>query len=138
MEQMTRLADGRIFYGSHECRDIEDAYIMFRNDYNSSQGRRRNRKLNTMMSRKERMHGWGMFIDGVPEPPEELRDRKVPSRLLGIVATGYCRSIGSWDLPDLDEETLYDYLDWLCAHGNGNLRLLGRGDGSGRTTIKNR
>lgn len=133
MEEMT-LRNGTIYYGDKACASADSAYKLFRNDYNASVGRRRNRQLNRIGTRKDRTRGWGAYYDVAVEPPAGYEGVMVPSRLMGIVATAYCRMIGSWDIPDMSEEDTEKFMDWICSHGNRNLRLVGRNEKSGRTS----
>lgn len=137
MEQIVRR-DGRIYYGERVCRDADDAYCRFRNEYHESLGKRAYYRLNRIGQRKERIHGYG-FVLGEPlrNPEAETGGgRRVPVRLLGLVAGSYCRILGGWDIPDLDEQEFDRWFDWAFSEGSGALMLVGRKDKSGRTDKK--
>lgn len=131
MEQIVKR-DGRIYYGEQLCRDADDAYCHFRDEYHRSLGKRAYERLNRLGQRTERVHGYGFVFS-------EQLDRggvrvSAPVRLLGIVEGAYCRGFGGWNLPDYTEEEFEQWFDWAFSKGSGALRLVGRNDKAGRTS----
>lgn len=128
MEQITRKEDG-IYYGNKLCRDADEAYELFRNDYHEWLGKRAYRRLNRVGSRKERVHGFGFCFDGGIERPAFYHDvhRRVDTRLLGLVCGSYCRKLGGWDIPDCVGDVEYDeWIDWALSDRSGAIRLVGK------------
>ena len=62
-----------------------------------------------------------------------FRYGRIRARLLGIVGIAYCRMIGLWDQPDIDEEEYDDWLDWLLGYNSRVLYLVGIKQKAGRT-----
>lgn len=133
MEQIVKR-DGKIYYGSVECLNADDAYRKFRDDYNVALGKRYYQRLGRLGARKERVHGFGFVYDGEPDLPG-VTGGLVPTRLLGIAAGAYCRMLGSWDIPGgMDEDEFWLWFQWAFRKNGGAVRLVGRKDKAGRTS----
>lgn len=132
MEQITKKY-GRYYYGEEECENADACYRRFRADYHRSIGKAVKLRLNKSGSRKERIHGYGCYFSN---PGKVLScahwTGRVRYRILGITGISYCRIIGSWDMPELTEEEVDHWLDWLFLAGNKALLLTGKRKGSGR------
>lgn len=145
MEQITRK-DGEIYYGNTKCVGLygtaaDDAYRMFRDDYNEAQGRKAFSRLNRLGQRTERVRGHKSYCsDEIREGwrSNPFPDKRVRCHLMGIVSTGYCWSIGLWDMPDIDDDRFSEYLLWLFSEGGGTLTFAGRRSKSGRTSVRRR
>ena len=135
MEQIVRK-DGEVYYGSRRCRDVDDAYCRFRDDYHVSLGKLAYYRLNRIGRRQERIHGKGFeFSHPVSfERHDGGACGTVAVRLLGIVATSYCRVVGGWDVPCETEEEFWEWFDWAFSRGSRSLRLVGRNEKAGRTS----
>lgn len=134
MEQIIRK-DGRIFYGEIRCSDADDAYCRFRADYHASIGREAFLRLNRLGQRTERIHGYG--FDFVQEQiPVRREVGRIKAYMLGLVGTSYCRGVGRWDLPceALDDDSAWEFIDWIFSRRSGALRTVGIKDKSGRTS----
>lgn len=129
MEQITKR-DGKFYYGTQRCQSADDAYRKFRTAYHEELGKRVFRRLDKPL-RRERVHGFGFRFSG---DSREFTGKSVPCRLLGMVGIAYCRIVGCWDFPDIDEEELEKWLDDVFAYGSKALRLVGRKDKAGRTS----
>lgn len=134
MEQITRK-DGIIHYGNIPCRSADEAYSMFRKDYHDELGKRVYRRLN-MRARTERLHGYKSYY--TEERSEYLQKRfsdypKVKGWLMGIVGISYCHAIGSWYMPQMDEDTTWDFIDYLLDVKSNALIITGRKNKTGRT-----
>ena len=134
MEKITRREDG-LYYGERRCASADEAYQLYREDYHSSLGKRVYRRLNRLGSRKERIHGFG--IDFIQEYSDELANRferygRAKCRIMGIVGISYCRMVGIWDLPNVNDDDFPAYLDWLLDRRSNALYVVGRRSGSGR------
>ncbi len=131
MEQIVRR-DGKVFYGKETCRDADDAYCRFREDYHASVGREAFLRLNRLGSRSERIHGFGFSFSSAVPP--FVQGARVSYRILGLVGISYCRIVGGWDIPCDTEDEFERWLDWALSRGSGVLRLVGKNDKSGRTS----
>ena len=136
MEQITRK-DGVIYYGIQPCKNAEEAYEKFREEYHQSLGKRVYQRLNRLGQRVERIHLFGVSGPG----DEKLRlyfnggeGRRIDSRLLGIECGSYVRIFGIWDMPQQTEEEYEHWIDWASCAGSGAFRLGGRNDKAGRTS----
>ena len=129
MEQITKV-DGKYYYGKTFCRDISEAYRLFRNDYHRSLGKRVYRRLDKA-PRQERVHGYGFVSSGASWDGDR---RRVPVRLLGLVCGSYCRMLGGWDVPCSTEDEFEQWFEWAFSKGSGALRLAGRKEKAGRTS----
>ena len=126
---------GIIWYGERPCRDADDAYCRFRDEYHRSLGKLAYYRLNRIGQRKERVHGYG-FVFAHPLPSGGYGGGPcgtVGARLLGIVEGAYCRAIWRRDIPDIPDEAFDGWFDWVLSRGSGALRLVGRQTHSGRT-----
>lgn len=134
MEQITRR-NGVFYYGDRPCKDADEVYCLFRNDYHKSLGKANHFRLNRIGSRKERVHGQGIFL--TKELEDSLREfdglPKVKCRIMGIVETAYSRMVCLEDMPDISEEKFERYLLWLFRKGGNTLYYVGRRDRVGRT-----
>lgn len=136
MEQIVRKDEG-IYYGERLCRDAEEAYELFRNEYHASIGRKAFLRLNRLGQREERIHGYGFSFS---HPMSFERDDggaggKVRVRILGLVDISYCRIVGCREWPcGLSEDEFERWFDWAFSRGSGALRLIGKKDKSGRTS----
>ena len=133
MEQIVRK-DGRIYYGDWLCSDADGAYRLFRSDYNASCGRSAFRFLNRLGQRSERIHGYGFDYGPGTVPVPCGNQKRTPVRILGLVGSSYCRTVGLWDIPFDTEEEIERWLDWAFSRGSGALRTVGVNDKSGRTS----
>lgn len=128
-----------IYYGKDPCISIEEAYCRFRDDYNLSLGKGVHLRLNRVGQRKERVHGFRSYY---PEFRSNYLGEKfdgygrVACRLLGIVGIAYVHIIGCWDYPDLPEEDLWDFFDWMLDKNSDGLKVVDRTLKMGRTTRK--
>ena len=127
--------DGYFYYGDKRCVNADDAYRLFKQDYHRALGKRVYRRLERLGTRMERVHGFG--IDFTQEYSDELARRfsgygRVRCRIMGIVGISYCRMVGIWDMPDVDDDEFPAYLDWLMDRRSNALYVVGRQAGSGR------
>ena len=136
MEQIDKR-NGVIYYGNQVCKDADDAYVRFRDDYHASLGRVAYLRLDRIGQRKERVHGFGFVFDPpFQDAPDEFRGLgRVRCRILGFLGIAYSRIVGAWDLPEFTDEQQYErWLDWAFSKGSGALRTVGRRNKSGRTS----
>lgn len=131
MEQIARI-DGVLYYGSVRCKDIDDVYSCFRDDYHRSIGRDSNRRLNRLGQRKERVHGFGFHF--TEEPCSEYLTHRVDCWLLGMLDICYTRSIGIWSYKDVPDEEFDAWLDTVLSAKVKHLRMRGFKDKVGRTS----
>jgi len=132
MEQIVRIGDG-IYYGMHKCDSPDDAYRLFRDEYNAAAGKRAYLKLNRIGQREERIHGFGFLFEEGKQHSKRHHEAVVRYRILGLLGIAYCRIVGIWDMPDMPDDDYDDYFDWLFSDGKKTLRLVGRKSGNGRT-----
>lgn len=138
MEQITRRG-GVIYYGETACKSSDEAYLLFREEYHGELGRRVYRRLNSK-ARKERLHGYKSFY--TEQRSAYLREKfsgypKVRCWLMGIVGISYCHAIGSWYMPEFeDEDDLDDFIDWLLDVNSKALRVIDRKTKTGRTNMR--
>lgn len=135
MEKITK-SNGRWFYGEQECRDADEAYWLFRNDYHTSIGKAVRLRLNRIGYRKERVHGFGFVFSERPKPSRKYR--RVGYRMLGLVDVCYCRIIAVSDSGCETEEEFEEWFDYAFSKSSGALRLDGRGEKTGRTARRRR
>ena len=134
MEQISRR-NGTVYYGELPCQSVEDAYRRFREDYHGELGKRVYRRLDAR-SRKERVHGFKSFYtDGYSR---YLAERfggygRVACWLMGIVGISYCHAVGGWYLPELEEDDMWEFIDWLLDSSSNALKVIGRKMKAGRT-----
>jgi hypothetical protein len=134
MEQITKR-DGIYYYGGRKCLGVCDAYTRFREDYHRGLGKRVHKRLDRLGWRTERVHGFGfVFADGRPGVPACHKGTRIPYRILGLVGLSYCRILGQSDIPCVSDEDFERWVDWAFSRGSGALRLVGRKDGTGRTS----
>lgn len=133
MEQIAKK-DGRFYYGDCACRDADDAYCRFRDDYHRDVGRKAFERLNRLGQRTERIHEQGFVFAREVNPVHLLFPQSMAARLLGIIGTSYCRIIGGWDVHRGTDDEFGSWLDWLLSRGSGAVRLVGRKDKAGRTS----
>lgn len=136
MEQVTRR-EGRLYYGERFCENADKAYRLFRADFNARAGRNSYGRLNKLQVRKERIHGFGFVFEDSYRAFLERKYGHLPRvkyRIAGLVRISYCRILDYWDLPAVQEEDIYEYLDWVFAKDSGVLRLFSRRDSTGRTS----
>lgn len=136
MEQIVKV-DGILYYGGCRCRDADDAYRRFRDDYHSSLGRDASRRLNRYGSRKERIRGFGfVLVDDVRESLQRTFGEcgKCKCYQLGLVGISYAFILGCWDYPVLSDTDLELWIDWALSSGSKALVRKGRKDKSGRTS----
>lgn len=135
MEQITRRE--RVwYYGSRRCDNIDEAYNRFRDDYNAATGRAASLRLDHIGQRVERIHEFGYVRPWNDEVEKEkgFGDKKIRYRMLGLTGIHYCRILGLWDMPRMDEERLERWLEWAFTKGNNILSLVGTNDKAGRTS----
>ena len=133
MEQITRR-DGVFYYGDAACRDADDAYCRFRDDYHRAVGRKAFERLNRLGQRVERIHRKGLVFSGEIKADHPLFPRRVAGRLLGLVGTSYCRIIGGWDVHCGTDEEFDRWLDWALSEEHWAVRMVGKKDKAGRTS----
>jgi hypothetical protein len=136
MEKITKR-DGRYYYGEDICRDVDDAYEKFRDDYHELLGKQVWRQLDRTGQRMERTHGIGSFHPWREQPDgrEFINYRPARYYVLGIVGISYWYKVGSWDFPGIADEEKFDrWLEWAFTKGSRGLVLKGHRPGSrGRT-----
>ena len=135
MEQITRKED-TIYYGKIRCKDADEAYEHFREEYHDELGKRVYRRLNRVGQREERIHEFGFCFDGRHDGGRDCGTvKKVDTRLLGLVCGSYCRVVGGWDYPDLYGDDEFDrWFDKAFSAESKALRLVGRNAKAGRTS----
>ena len=134
MEQITKV-NGVYYYGEQACKDADDAYRRFRDEYHMGLGRQFYRRLDRIGQRVERIHGFGfIFEGGCPYAGEFEYTGRVGYRFLGLIGICYCRIIGLWDIPESVGDRFEEWFDWAFSRGSGVLMATGRKDGSGRTS----
>lgn len=132
MEQITKKGSS-FYYGAVKCISSDEAYRMFREDIHSSIGRDSTKRLNRLGQRTDLIHWRGFVFDrGYFSPDRYEYDTAVNSRIIGIIGSSYCRIIGLWDIPDIDDAESDYFFDWLLEDGNRALRLTNRKGGLGR------
>ena len=136
MEQITRRY-GIYYYGEKICKNADDAYERFRDDYHRLLGKSVFRRLD-MSSRKERVHGFHCYYDKEYEKQLEQEfaqdEIRVPAYLLGINVISYCYSVNIEDCPDYEEEKFFRWLDWALLNYGTVIKLKNRKSGTGRTS----
>ena len=129
--------DGKIYYGLHLCKDANDAYCRFRDDYHASLGKAVYRRLN-MPDREERLHGFKVYFTEKSQKhlDEEFGEPsgKIEFRIMGLVGVSYCRGIDGNDLPDYDEERYARWFDWFLLHADSMMKRVGTKEKTGRTS----
>ena len=126
MEQIVRR-DGRIYYGERPCRDAEEAYELFRNEYHASIGRQAFLRLNRLGQRKERIHGFGFdFAKPVGSGDEFRKYGTIHYGLLGRIGISYSRIFGIQEYGRVPEEEFDGWFDWAFSRGSGALKLRRR------------
>lgn len=133
MEQVERR-DGILYYGEHRCKNIEEAYQRFRDDYHQSIGRAAYKRLNRLGSRTERVHGSGIVFSVPRTNPFGDTHEMVPIYLLGLLSGAYCKVLGGWLIPDGTDEQIEQWIDWAFSSGSRALRLVGKSLKTGRTS----
>ena len=135
MEQITRKY-GVLYYGNIKCKDENDAYDWFHDEYNTSMGKAASLYLENALQRKERIHEFGFVrpYDDIPERERCFGHRRVRYRILGLIGIHYCRIVGLWDIPKMTEEQMDRWIEWAFTRGSGGLSLLGRKEGFGRNS----
>ena len=133
MEQITRRGNG-YYYGGLRCDNADDAYEELRADYHAGLGRDASRRLDRIGQRTERIHGFGFCRNDASDLEDEFYDvGRIDCRMLGLVQIHYCRIVGLWDCPTMDEDRFERLVEWLFTRGSGVLRTVGK-DKSGRTS----
>lgn len=127
MEQIVRR-DGRIYYGKRPCRDAEEAYEFYRNDYHASIGREAFLRLNRLGQRSERIHGFGFdFARPLDYRGNDFRRYgTVLYRLAGRIGISYLRAFGLYDYESVPEERFDEWFDWALSRGSGAMKLKRR------------
>ena len=135
MEQIIKSGE-QYYYGERKCRDADDAYCRFRDEYHAGIGRVAFKRLTRLGSRTERVHGYGFVFEEDPVDPK-LHFTVVPTRLMGIIAGAYCRMLGGWDIPwTVDDDNYEQWFDWAFSYGSRAIKLARTKDKSGRTGDK--
>lgn len=141
MEQITRK-DGIIYYGGRVCRNADDAYCHFRDDYHAGLGKRVYRRLN-YPDRTERIHETAIVFE--EEYGRELDrefvgyDKRIPTRLLGLAGVSYCWIFSGKDFPDFEEDKYWRWFEWLYSgRGRSLIRHLGKDKGRTSKRLKTR
>ena len=128
MEEIRKIGKV-IFYGNEACRDADDAYRKFRDDYHESLGKVAWRRLNRIGSRTDRMRGSATVFS----PDYQIMAFNVPTvkcRLMGMMGPAYCWMM---DVPDICDDAFWDWLDAASAKGSQLVRMTKRRR-SGRTS----
>ena len=127
MEQIVRK-DGRIYYGERPCRDAEEAYEWFRDDYHASIGREAFLRLNRLGQRSERIHGFGFdFARRIEDNGDEFRRYgTVLYRMAGRIGISYLRVFGLFDYASVPDEEFERWFDWALSRGSGAMKLKRR------------
>lgn len=125
VEQIVRR-DGRIYYGERPCRDAEEAYELFRNEYHASIGRQAFLRLNRLGQRKERIHGFGFDFAKRIDGSDFCGGGTVFYRLAGKVGISYLRVFGLNDYGSVPDEEFEQWFDWALSRGSGALKLKRR------------
>lgn len=137
MEQITRDSNGDIFYGTHKCKSVDDAYHMFRTEYHIGLGRNAHKRLDRVCQRGEHVHGYGfVFSGGKQVRGGEFPVRRVRCHLMGLIGISYVRSIGVWDYADVPDDRFDDWLDTIYERGSGLLYTAGLRKSLGRRVRK--
>ena len=119
--------DGRIYYGDRPCRNAEEAYEFFRNEYHASIGRQAFLRLNRIGQRKERVHGFGFdFAKPVGGGDGFRKYGTVCYELCGRVGISYCRVFGINEYGHIPEKEFDEWFDWAFSRGSGVLKLKRR------------
>ncbi len=127
MVQIVRR-DGRIYYGERPCRDAEEAYEFYRDDYHASIGREAFLRLNRLGQRSERIHGFGFdFTKQVHDRRDEFRRYgTVLYRMAGRIGISYLRVFGLYDYQSVPDEEFEQWFDWALSRGSGAMKLKRR------------
>jgi hypothetical protein len=133
MEQIIRK-DGAIYYGRILCKDADDAYVMFREDYHRDLGRAVYRRLDRIGKRTERIHGFGFVRDGELDGSRFVGLQKVRYYVLGLIGIHYFRIMGRWDMEHISDEDYEDWLEWAFTKGTKALSQCGKNEKTGRTS----
>lgn len=136
MEKIERI-DGNIYYGDKLCSSVDAAYVLFRDDYNKSVGKRAYERLSRLGSRTERIHGQG--FDFTNEYSEYLAEQfkgygRVECIIMGMVGIAYCNMISTEAAYDLEEDAFWKWVDWVFDKRSHALKMIRRRDGAGRTS----
>lgn len=139
-EKITRKSDV-FYYGVQTCRNADDAYCRFRDDYHASLGKRAYRRLN-VQEREERIHGLHFYFSDALAKSLDLEfgvpNQRIPCRLLGLVGISYCWGLDGANVPDYEDERFGRWLDWFLLHANDLMKKIGLNDGVGRTSKNKR
>lgn len=125
MEQIVRR-NGRIYYGERPCRDAEEAYDFFRDDYHASIGRQAFLRLNRLGQRKERVHGFGFDFAKRIGDDDFKRYGTVLYHMAGKMGISYLRVFGINDYVAVPDEEFEQWFDWALSRGSGVLKLKRR------------
>lgn len=136
MEQIARN-NGVLYYGKQICRDANDAYLCFRDDYHASLGKAVYRRLN-MPDREERIHGFKVyFSDSIQRELDSefgVPSGRIQCRLIGLVGISYCRDVDVSGFPDYNDDKFGRWFDWFLSHAHEMMRLVGTNVKAGRTS----
>lgn len=125
MVQIVRK-DGRIYYGERPCKNADEAYDLFRDEYHASIGRQAFLRLNRIGQRSERIHEFG-FEFSRPIDGEKFRKYgTVHYGLLGRVGISYSRIFGLEEYAHVPDEAFEEWFDWAFSRGSGALKLKRR------------
>lgn len=133
MTQVTRK-DGLLYYGEEQIKNIEQAYERIQEEHNRKVGRQVAKRLDRIMRRKERIHGFGFSMDPPVKGNTFLPVCKIPIRLLGLISTSYVFIVGSWDFPEIEDEDFDQWIDFVLSKDSSMLKLVGKYDKAGRTS----
>jgi hypothetical protein len=123
--------DGVYYYCGVECRNANDAYSMFRKDYNKAQGRNSFGFLQRLGQRKERVHDSGIVFSEDKDFSVFVAG-KVECYQLGLVSGSYTKIVGVPDI--LTEDEAYEWADVIFRKGSNLLKIAGRKQKTGRTS----
>ena len=132
MEQIRRADNGGFFYGDKFCPTADDAYLLYRRDYDEGTGRAVFKRLGRIGQRTERIHGFGFDFERKPDGLEAIA--RIPYRLMGLLGIHYCRIIGCWNYSGISEYDFEWWFDRVFSRGSGLLRRVGTNDKAGRTS----
>lgn len=122
MEQITKK-DGVLYYGDRRCRDIDEVYVLFRDDYNRRIGKAVYLRLDRLGQRKERVHGFGFVRRNGFVPTLRRPVAKAKYRLLGLCCQSYWWSI---DVSNIDEDLFEEWVEYALTKDSKALTYVGR------------
>lgn len=123
--------NGAYYYGQAKCRNADEAYRMFRKEYNEAQGRNSFGFLQRLGQRKERVHDSGIVFTDNKDFSVFVAE-KVECYQLGLVSGSYTKIVSVPDI--LTEDEAYEWADIIFMKGSNLLKIVGRKQKTGRTS----